>query len=239
MRIIYYDTETTGISVEQDRIIEIAAYDPLMNKSFSSLINPFCPIPKEASDIHHITDEMVKEAPEFRSAALQFIEFCSGDVLLVAHNNDSFDQPFLLKELKKVDLDLPKNFQFLDSLKWARKYRKDLPRHSLQYLREFYGIPENQAHRALNDVMTLFHVFSKMTDDLSPKEIFDLLNTQPHVTNSTNPTGPTMPFGKYKGRPLHELPKHYVNWLKENQILEKEENKNLFEQIKQLGLLEI
>ncbi len=43
----------------------------------------------------------------------------------------------------------------------------DLPRHSLQFLREVYGIEKNNAHRALDDVVVLYEVFQKMVDDLS------------------------------------------------------------------------
>ena len=46
-RPIYYDTETTGIRNDKDRIIELAAYDPIENRTFCHLINPGMPIPKE------------------------------------------------------------------------------------------------------------------------------------------------------------------------------------------------
>ena len=58
------------------------------------------------------------------------------------------------------------DWKFIDSLKWSRKYRTDLPRHNLQYLREVYQIPANQAHRALDDVFVLQQIFSKMILDL-------------------------------------------------------------------------
>lgn len=64
-RPIFYDTETTGIRSDKDRIVEIAAFDPFHNRSFDKLINPRCPIPSDASAIHHITDEMVKDCPDF------------------------------------------------------------------------------------------------------------------------------------------------------------------------------
>ncbi|MBM3192489.1 MAG: DNA polymerase III subunit epsilon, partial [Chlamydiae bacterium] len=59
-RPIYYDTETTGVKSDKDRIVEIAAYDPYEEKTFVSLVNPGIPIPLEASQIHHITDDMVQ-----------------------------------------------------------------------------------------------------------------------------------------------------------------------------------
>ena len=59
LRPIYYDTETTGIKAEKERIIEIAAYDPVRKRQFEKFVNPGFPIPPEAIAIHHITDEMV------------------------------------------------------------------------------------------------------------------------------------------------------------------------------------
>jgi len=175
LRPIYYDTETTGVRSDKDRIIEIAAFDPENNLSFARLINPEMAIPKEATAIHKITDEMVKEAPTFHTVGAEFSDFCQGAVVLIAHNNDSFDKLFLENEYMRTGLELPK-FPFIDSLKWSRKYRSDLPRHTLQFLREVYGIPSNQAHRALDDVMVLYQVFSHMIGDLNMDIVLELLS---------------------------------------------------------------
>jgi DNA polymerase III subunit epsilon len=217
-RPIYYDTETTGTRPDKDRIIELAAFDPERKLSFVHLINPEMPIPKEATAIHHITDDMVKEAPSFQTIGQQFAEFCEGDVVLIAHNNDSFDKPFLENEYKRAGLAFPP-FVFLDSLKWARKYRPDLPRHSLQSLREVYGIAANNAHRALDDVIVLHQVFSQMIDDLSMETVLDLLSVQKVLTH--------MPFGKYQGKALAEVPKDYIRWLKSSGAFDKAENAEL------------
>lgn len=174
-RAIYFDTETTGTSPKSDRIIELAAYDATTGKSFERLINPGITIPPETIMIHQITDAMVKDEPNFGVVARAFVEFCEGDVVLIAHNADSFDTPFLKNEFARNNLQVPEEWIFLDSLKWARRYRKDLPRHSLQFLRQTYGIAANQAHRALNDVMVLYDVFKAMTDDLTCEQILSLL----------------------------------------------------------------
>jgi DNA polymerase-3 subunit epsilon len=78
MRAIYYDTETTGVKPQKDRIVEIAAYDPERDLKFLSFIDPEMPIPAEATSISGITDEMVKGAPKFGEVAVRFAEFCSG-----------------------------------------------------------------------------------------------------------------------------------------------------------------
>lgn len=226
---IYYDTETTGVKAGKDRIIEIAAYDPELDRSFCSFVNPGCPIPAESTAICNITDEMVKDAPFFKDVAPQFIEFCGDDALLIAHNNDAFDLLFLQAEFGWANIEMPK-WRFLDSLKWSRKYRNDLPKHSLQFLREAYGIEANQAHRALDDVIVLHRVFSKMIDDLDLHQVLDLLKQSPAIQR--------MPFGKHAGKPLNEVPKDYIRWLCENGALDKKDNAQLKDQLIKLGMLE-
>lgn len=233
-RFIYYDTETTGIRADKDRIIEIAAFDPLHNTSFEKFVNPGCPIPPESTAIHKITDAMVADAPSFAQIGMEFMEFCAGDVILVAHNNDAFDLHFLKNEFQRHALTWP-TWKFLDTLKWARRYRPDLPRHSLQFLREIYEIPPNNAHRALADVVVLHKVFSYMIDDLPVEEVIDLMNS----SLSTPPKlHQTMPFGKHQGQPLNKIPKNYIAWLASSGSLDKTENLGLKESFAQLGLLQ-
>jgi DNA polymerase III subunit epsilon len=227
-RPIFYDTETTGVRAEQDRIIEIAAFDPVNQTTFEMLINPGFPIPPEATAIHKITDEMVAQAPSFDKIALEFLKFCEGDVVLIAHNNDSFDIHFLRKEFARCGIPFP-TWRFFDTLKWSRRYRPDLPRHTLQFLREIYGIAANNAHRALDDVIVLHQVFTHMTDDLHIDEVYHLLNKPKPLQH--------MPFGKYQGTPLKSVPGEYVQWLSKNGVFEKEENKELKSTFEQLGLL--
>lgn len=173
-RPIYFDVETTGTFYEKDRIVEIAAYDPEREVSFQKLVHPGIVIPDDVIRIHGITNEMVREAPSFAVIGKEFIEFCSGEIMLVAHNGEQFDVRFLAAEFKRHKLSFPRGWSLVDSLKWARKYRKDLPKHTLQYLREVFGIEKNNAHRALDDSMTLHRIFSLMTDDLTCEEILEL-----------------------------------------------------------------
>jgi len=227
---IYYDTETTGIRNDKDRIIELAAYDPVHNRTFCKLINPGTPIPKEATAIHHISDEMVAEAPGFKLIAEEFLEFCLPGAVLIAHNNDAFDKPFLENEFKRAELEFPQ-FKFIDTLKWARKYRPDLPRHTLQFLRETYGFAANQAHRALDDVIILHQVFSAMIDNLPIEKVLELM-AKPQVLLK-------MPFGKHQGKLLADVPKNYVMWLASSGAFDKAESKELKENFEKLGLLTV
>ncbi len=227
-RPIFYDTETTGIKPEKDRIIEIAAYDPERQKQFHTLINPKVPIPKEASAIHHITDEMVEKSPTFDEAGAEFATFCDGEVVLIAHNNDAFDLPFMRAEFERSNAEFP-SVPCIDSLRFARKYRPDLPRHSLQHLREYHGIPANNAHRALDDVIILHKVFTEMIDDLSMETILKLMDEKEILRR--------MPFGKYRGQPLKKVPSHYAQWLLEKGALDAPHHQSLKQGFQQLGMI--
>lgn len=228
MRAIFYDTETTGLRAKTERIVELAAYDPVRDKTFESFIHPGCPIPRESSAIHGITDEMVADSPSFPDIIDSFNQFCEGDVVLIAHNNDAFDIHFMKAEYERSGREMPQ-WKFLDSLKWARRYRPDLPRHTLQSLREVYGIAENRAHRALADVVVLHQVFSNMTDDLTMEEIYTLLNKPRPLQH--------MPFGKYQGKLFKDIPKDYYQWLSGSGALDKEENVELKMSLTLLNIL--
>lgn len=230
LRPIFYDTETTGTRPVKDRVVEIAAYDPVRQKEFCTFVNPGCPIPPEATAISHITDAMVQSAPTFREVAEQFVSFCEGDVVLIAHNNDAFDAPFLMAEFERAAVAMPK-WRFFDTLKWARKYRPDLPRHTLQFLREAYGIAANQAHRALDDTRILYQIFTKMTGDLSVSTVLALIEEGGQSLSR-------MPFGKYQGKNLKEVPKEYLAWLEKNGILAQPEHAALRQQLEGLGLIQ-
>lgn len=233
MRPIYYDTETTGLKAERDRIIEIAFYDPQRKKEFVSFIDPEMSIPQESTKITGITDEMVKNAPKFKDIIPDLIAFLEEPCVLIAHNNDAFDIFFLKEEFKRAQSTLP-NYKFLDTLKWAKKYRPDLPKHSLQYLREVYKIQENNAHRALDDVIVLEQVFSKMIDNLPIETVWNLLYLKPVEKAFTN-----MPFGKHKGTPISKLPKNYVEWLKQSGALDKPENTELKKAIEEAVTVQV
>lgn len=227
-RPIFYDTETTGLRAKKDRIIEIAAFDPVRNLRFEKFVNPGCPIPPKASAIHHITDDMVASAPSFAQIATEFIDFCKGNVILIAHNNDNFDIHFLRNEFQRHNILMPP-WKSLDSLKWARRCRPDLPRHNLQFLREIYGIAANNVHRALDDAIVLYQIFQSLTEDLHIDDVYSLLNRAHPIQN--------MPFGKHQGQPLIQLPRSYIQWLSSSKVLDKHENQELKQNFQRLGLL--
>ncbi|HEX6914450.1 MAG TPA: 3'-5' exonuclease [Chitinophagaceae bacterium] len=105
--IAFIDLETTGINLGTDRIVEIAIVrintdGSKLNKR--KLLNPLMPIPAEATAIHGISNEMVKDAPSFKQVAneiRQFIDNCD----LGGYNSNRFDIPMLVEEFLRAGMD--------------------------------------------------------------------------------------------------------------------------------------
>jgi len=106
--IAFIDLETTGVSLSSDRIVEIAIIKVMPDGSRQvkrKLINPQMPIPAEATEIHGITDKMVKDAPTFKQAGNEikmFIDNCD----LGGYNSNRFDIPILMEEFLRAGMDV-------------------------------------------------------------------------------------------------------------------------------------
>lgn len=149
---VLFDLETTGISCQNDAVIEISAIKVLDEKvveEFNTLVNPKRPIPKAASSVNGITDEMVAAAPEFKPVLLDFLTFIE-DLPLVGHNIHTFDMKFIYRDCKEYFGKVPTN-DYIDTLVLARMFLSNLSHHKLGGLAEYYGISTEGAHRALND----------------------------------------------------------------------------------------
>ena len=105
--IAFIDLETTGTNLATDRIVEIAIVKVGVDGNRLTkrrLINPLMPIPKASSDVHGISDEMVKDAPSFKQVAneiKQFIDHCD----IGGYNSNRFDIPMLVEEFLRAGLE--------------------------------------------------------------------------------------------------------------------------------------
>ena len=150
-----FDVETTGMSPVCDRIVELAAVRidrDGTEQEFHTLVNPGRQIPPGVIRIHHITDDMVADAPHFPAAGREFTEFARGSTL-VAHNA-RFDLGFLQESLARSGLELWKG-KTIDTVRLLRRTHPHLPNYRLQSLRLWFKLPspeEMQAHRAGSDV---------------------------------------------------------------------------------------
>ena len=150
-----FDLETTGMSPVTDRIVEIGAVrvDPDgSRREFKTLVNPRRLIPRCATQIHHIDDAMVADAPSFAEIGQDFLDFAAGSVL-VGHNV-RFDLGFLQESLNRDHLPLWGG-KTMDTIKLLQKTHPGLISYRLQYLRGIFqldDVSELGAHRAGADV---------------------------------------------------------------------------------------
>ena len=115
--IIFFDLETTGTDTSSDRIVEISMVKvaPDGEKTIKTRrINPQMPIPAEATAVHNITDEDVKDCPTFKQIARSLKEFMEG-CDFGGFNSNRFDLPVLAEEFLRagVDIDL-RNRKYVD-----------------------------------------------------------------------------------------------------------------------------
>ncbi|MFC4263919.1 exonuclease domain-containing protein [Ferruginibacter yonginensis] len=106
--IAFIDLETTGVNLSTDRIVELAIVKINTDGTRITkrrLINPQMPIPASSSEIHGITDDMVKDAPTFKQISnevKQFLDNCD----FGGYNSNRFDIPMLMEEFLRADLEV-------------------------------------------------------------------------------------------------------------------------------------
>ncbi|PKR88595.1 DNA polymerase III subunit epsilon [Pleomorphomonas diazotrophica] len=167
MREIVFDTETTGLDPKTgDRLVEIGCVEVVnrfpTGRNFHVYINPGRSVPKEAFDVHGLSDEFLADKPRFEQVADDFIAFV-GEAQLVAHNA-SFDMGFINFELKASGRSVFGAERVIDTLMMARRKHPGAPA-SLDALCNRYGIDRSKRikHGALLDAELLAEVYLELT----------------------------------------------------------------------------
>ena len=110
--IVFFDLETTGIDIVNDRIVEISIVKVFPGGDTDTKtrrINPGIPIPAESSAVHGIYDEDIKDCPSFKAVSKSMLEFIKG-CDFAGYNSNRFDIPLLVEEFLRagVDIDIKK-----------------------------------------------------------------------------------------------------------------------------------
>jgi len=106
--IAFIDLETTGVNLSTDRIVEIAIIKISPDgtrQTKRKLLNPQMPIPKQVTELHGITDEMVKDAPTFKQVSNELKQFIENSDL-GGYNSNRFDIPLLMEEFLRSGLEI-------------------------------------------------------------------------------------------------------------------------------------
>lgn len=162
------DVETSALHMSS-RVIEVGAvkFDTVGHHTeFQSLVNPCEPISAGATEIHGITDEMVKNSPRSPEVLSRLVGFM-GDSVFVAHNA-MFDTHMIGNELVRIGAELPGN-PVLCTVSMARRRIKGPPNYRLQSLTSFLGIELINAHNALPDARAAMQVFLAGAAGIAPE----------------------------------------------------------------------
>jgi len=188
---IILDTETTGLSADKDRIVEIACvelnnYIPTKN-IFHKFINPEIKVSADAFRVHGYSDEFLSTKPKFKDIVQDLINFIK-DKKLIIHNAD-FDLGFLNNEFKRLNLKPILKSEVIDTLQIARSKFPGTG-NSLDALCKRFkiNIESREKHSALLDCQLLSKVYIELIEKkeltLDLKSSNEILNLEQKLVKS-------------------------------------------------------
>ncbi len=225
--IVFFDLETTGLDITNDRIVEISLLKITPDGSETiktRRLNPQMPIPAEATAIHGITDADVADAPTFAQVARSLANLI-GDSDLAGFNSSSFDVPMLAEEFARarIDIDLMDRRHIDVKSIYHKKEERTLSAACRFYLNREH----TEAHGAESDVMVTYEVLKAQLDkydDLQPDT--DFLSEFSSTIRKADPKGCfvynnnneiIINFGKHRGKSLSQvlnfLEPNYYEWM--------------------------
>jgi DNA polymerase-3 subunit epsilon len=224
--LVLFDIESTGLSLSYDRIVELAYIKIQPNGrdvKKSIYLNPEMSIPPEASEIHGITDERVKNEPTFREKANELWDVFI-DCYYGGFNVINYDLPMLRREFLRVGMDFTYAVtQIIDS-KIIYHYME--PR-TLSAAYRYYCHKELlDAHSALADIEATGDIFVKqleMYEELRDLNVINKIHRLPddkfvdlerrfYWRNGEA----YFAFSKYRDSPLSEVAKtnpDFLHWI--------------------------
>lgn len=224
--IIFFDLETTGVDIMSDRIVELSlikVYPNGTEEVKSRRLNPERPIPAEATKVHGITDDDVKDAPTFKQVAKDLARIFEGcDV--AGFNSNRFDIPLLEEEFLRagVDFDFSKR-RFIDVQTIFHK----MEQRTLIAAYKFYcGKDLTDAHSAEADTRATYEVLKAQLDrypnlenDVAFLSEFSSHNKNVDLAGRiiyNDDKVEIFNFGKHKGKSVEEVLKKepsYYGWM--------------------------
>lgn len=160
---VFLDTETTGLE-KSDEIVEIAIIDKKGSVLINTLIKPQILIPESATAIHHISNEMVNNSPEFPQIWPEIQELIMNRP--IGMYNAEFDVRLIRQSMQKYNKSISHKNVAFDVMQLFSDYRgiidsrrKAMRRFRLEEAGRYFGIPIPNSHRALDDTRLTRAVF--------------------------------------------------------------------------------
>jgi DNA polymerase III epsilon subunit family exonuclease len=172
--VVILDLETTGLDHRTERIIEIGAvklYRDEIIDTYTTLVKPDVPIRQSSYHVHHISEEMVAEAPTMEEVLPVIMEFM-GDAPMVAHNA-IFDYSFLNEASKRIRGERI-GIHRIDTYDMFRIVFPEEISHGLSALLARFGFESDVSHRALDDAQNLAKVYPLLRDLYSQQKSWQL-----------------------------------------------------------------
>lgn len=227
--IIFFDLETTGTNITQDRIVEVSILKIMPDGkeiSRTRRINPGIPIPPEATAVHHITDADVAGEPTFKQIAKDLASIFAG-CDIAGFNSNRFDIPMLDEEFQRagIKFDFTKP-RFIDV---QTIFHKKEQRTLVAAYRFYCGKELEGAHSALADTMATYEVLMAQLDRYPETEEFgnDMdklarfsvqggnMDLAGRLSRGTDGDA-VFNFGKYKGQKVADVFRRepsYYRWM--------------------------
>jgi DNA polymerase III subunit epsilon len=211
MREIVLDTETTGLDLTVDRIIEIGCVELINHipsgRTFQAYINPQRSISIDSFRVHGLSDDFLAKHPVFAAIADEFLGFIE-DAPLIAHNAD-FDLGFLNGELGRLGRQALGPGRVVDSLSLARRRFPAGP-NSLDALCSRFGVDHRSRtlHGALVDATLLAEIYIELIGGRQASLALGDVDGQTRVNPSLYPTPRVRPVPRELAVSAEELAAH-------------------------------
>lgn len=234
--LLFFDIESTGLNVATDRIVEIsivkvspgAPGEPNKVEVKTRRVNPTIPIPPEAQAVHGISDEDVRDEPEFRQLAKSLAQWMKG-CDIAGYNSLKFDIPLLAEEFLRAGVEF--DFRKRKLIDVQNIFHKKEQR-TLKAAYKFYcGKNLDNAHSAEADTMATYEVLEAQLDRYKDDEEDPLQNDVEYLAKYSiqnrfmdyagrfvlnDKDEPVFNFGKHRGKPVKEVLRtepSYYSWM--------------------------
>ena len=214
--IVFFDLETTGLDIANDRIVELCyiKVEPNGNEESKAMrLNPEKHISESATKVHGISDEDVKDCPTFKEIAPALAETLQG-CDLAGFNSNKFDIPMLAEEFLRAGVEIDfSDRRFIDV---QNIYHKMERRTLIAAYKYYCGKDLNDAHSALADTRATYEVLQAQLD-MYPNDLkndMDFLSDFSTMDHNVDLAGrfvydekgnEVVNFGKYKGKSVREV----------------------------------